>query len=138
MALLNAVKNGLRIKHLAIIGSADIVKDIIEDFVKQLGFDRKYTDLLRKHFEYRSSQTMNSFSSSVVAKAVDIPVLIIHDENDGEVPVQCAFQIHENLKNSQLVITENLGHRKILGNQKVIKKVVEFIKSKITENVLSH
>lgn len=138
MALLNAVKNGLQINHLAIIGSADIVKDIIDDFVKQLELHHKYSDLLRKHFEYHSNMTMNSYSSSVLAKAVDIPVLIVHDENDDEVSLQCALNIHQNLKGSQLFITKNLGHRKILGDHKVIRKVLDFINSKITENVSSY
>ena len=35
--------------------------------------------------------------------------------------------IHKNLKNSTLLITEDLGHRKILGDSKVIETVKEFI-----------
>lgn len=132
MALLNAVKNRLQINHLAIIGSADIIKDIMDDFVKRLELAPKFSDLLRKHFENHSTLTMNSFSSSIVAKAVYIQVLIVHDQNDDEVPLKCALNIHENLKNSELVITKNLGHRKILGDQNVIAKVLDFINSKIT------
>jgi hypothetical protein len=36
--------------------------------------------------------------------------------------------IHEYLKNGILFLTEGLGHRKILGNQGVIKKITEFIR----------
>lgn len=57
---------------------------------------------------------MNDFSSSVVAKDIKIPVLIIHDENDNEVNVKAAHNIHENLELSKLIITSGLGHRKIL------------------------
>ena len=37
MSLLNSVKKGLEINNLAIIGSGDIVQDILDDFIKKLG-----------------------------------------------------------------------------------------------------
>jgi pimeloyl-ACP methyl ester carboxylesterase len=58
---------------------------------------------------------------------IDIPVLVIHDEHDAEVPVTCAYHIHENLKNGELMITKKLGHRKILGDTDVIQKSLTFI-----------
>ena len=70
---------------------------------------------------------MDDFLAYKAAKNIKIPVLIIHDENDDEVPMQCAIHIHEHLKNRELVLTQNLRNRKILGNQKVIDKVVHFI-----------
>jgi len=138
MALLNAAKQGLRIKNLSIIGSADIIEDIMDDFVKKLQLDPKISNLLRLHFEKQSTQSMHSFSSSVVAKDVAIPVLIVHDQNDPEVPVGCAIHIHESLADSKLLITKNLGHRKILGDNSVIHTVTDFIKPKITANALSN
>jgi pimeloyl-ACP methyl ester carboxylesterase len=127
MSLLNAVKQGLQIKRLTIIGSGDIVKDIIDDFIKKLQLNSKIGDLLRIHFEKKSNQTMDSYSSFHAAAEISIPVLIIHDENDEEVPVSCAHHIHQHLKNGDLMITQNLGHRKILGDAAVIQKTIQFI-----------
>ena len=127
MSLLNAVKRELQFKQLIIIGSGDIVKDIMDDFVLKLELNPKISDLMRNHFEKKFHEKMDSFSSSVVAKEVNIPVLVIHDKNDVEVPVNCAIHIHKHLKKGELLITENLGHRKILGDQKVIEKAIQFI-----------
>jgi methyl-accepting chemotaxis protein len=66
--------------------------------------------------------------SGNAAKEISIPVLIIHDENDVDVNIKAAYNIKENLNISDLMITKNLGHRKILGNTEVIKRIVEFIK----------
>lgn len=129
MSLLNAVKEGFKIKRLTIIGSGDIVKDIIEDFVQKLQLDSKITDLLRIHFEKRSHRTMDSYSSYYAAKSVLIPVLLIHDQDDEEVPISCAHHIHQHLPDSELMITENLGHRKILGDEAVIQKTIQFTTS---------
>lgn len=127
MSLLNAVKKGLKINRLVTIGSGDIVQDIINDFIKKLELNPKFNDLLRIHFENKHHMTMNRFSASYHAASIVIPVLIIHDENDDEVPVSCAVHIHESVKNSELFLTQNLGHRKILGDEKVIEKVLNFI-----------
>ena len=127
MSLLNSLKKGLKINRLILIGSGDIVKDIIDDFVKKLNLKSNISDLLQYHFEKKSGLNMNDFSAHKAAKDITIPVLVIHDENDTEVPVKCAIHIHKHLMNSELLLTQNLGHRKILGDKKVIEKIIHFI-----------
>ncbi len=129
MSLLNAIKKGLNLNRLVIIGSGDVVQDIINDFVRKLELDVKFNDLLRIHFENKHQLLMDSFSAYHAAKTVDFPTLVIHDQDDDEVPVSCAHHIHQNLKNGALMLTENLGHRKILGDAKVIQKTIQFITS---------
>ena len=72
---------------------------------------------------------MDNYSSFHAASEISIPVLVIHDENDDEVPVSCAHHIHQHLKNGELMITKNLGHRKILGDDQVIQKTIQFTTS---------
>lgn len=127
MALLNAIKKGLKINRLTIIGSGDKVKDILDDFVSKLGLNPEFSLHLKQHFEKKYNEPMENYSAHSAAKTIDIPVLVIHDENDKEVPVKNSINIHNNLKNGELLITQNLGHRKILGNPFVIEKTVEFI-----------
>jgi len=127
MALLNAVHDGLDIPRLVTIGSADIIQDIMDDFIKKLELKPEISDLLCTHFEENSHRTMNTYSSSHASKTIEIPVLLVHDENDLEVPVHCAKNICEHLVNGSLFLTQNLGHRKILGDAKVVEKTLNFI-----------
>ena len=129
MSLLNAVKKGLSIKKLVTIGSGDIISDIVSDFVFKLQLKEMYASKVELFFEKKFQREMNSFSSSVAAKDVSIPVLIIHDEDDTEIPLDAAKNIHKNLKNSELLITKKLGHRKILGNGTVIDTTYSFIEN---------
>lgn len=128
MSILNAIREKLKVKKAVIIGSGDIIQDIIDDFIKKLKLKPEIGIKLRDHLEKKYGVEMNYYSASNAAKEVSIPVLIIHDENDVDVNVKAAHNINENLKNSELMITKNLGHRKILGNTEVIKRIVEFIK----------
>ena len=129
MSLLNSVKRGLKLDKLVVIGSGDIIQNIIDEFVVMLQMKPKIGQMMREHFEKISPETMDSYSSYIAAGQVSIPVLIIHDENDHEVSVECARHIHGHLKNGELMVTRGLGHRKILGSHQVIERSLSFIKN---------
>ena len=129
MSVLNAIKDGLHVEKAIIIGSGDIVQDILDEFIEKLGLKQEISELLRDHFENKYQVKMDDFSAYKAAQKVKIPVLVVHDYNDPEVPVKAGIHIHKQLENGTLYLTEGLGHRKILGNQNVIKKTIDFIKS---------
>ncbi|MEP6803422.1 MAG: alpha/beta hydrolase [Flavobacterium sp.] len=129
MSVLNAIKDGLKVDKAIIIGSGDIVQDILEEFISKLGLKREISDRLRDRFEDKYKVKMDDFSAYKAAQKIQIPVLVIHDNDDPEVPVTAGIHIHKNLQNGSLFLTDGLGHRKILGNQNVIKKIIDFIKS---------
>lgn len=129
MTTIHAVKNGLRAKKAIIIGSGDIVEDVIEDFVKQIKLRPVIAEKIKNRFEKQFNQSMDSYCVHLAAQKIDIPVLVIHDEDDIDVPVKAAYQIKKNIKNGELLITQGLGHRKILGDKKVIEKIKDFIQN---------
>lgn len=128
MSILNAIKQGLKVDKAVIIGSGDIIQDILDDFVLKLEMKPKIALMMKKHFEKKYKVEMESYSASLAAQSVAVPVLVIHDENDDDIDVKAAYNIHKNLKNGELMITNRLGHRKILGDKNVIEKILNFIK----------
>ena len=127
MTTMNALNQGLKANKAVLLGSGDVVEDIIDDFVKQLELKQVVADTMKKRFEAQFKQTMASYCVHEAAKNVNIPVLVIHDEDDKDVPVKAAKNIYENLKQGQLMITKKLGHRKILGDKKVIANIRAFL-----------
>lgn len=127
MAVLNSIKRGLRVKKAVTIGSGDIIEDIMDDFARQLGMNIATGKLMIKLFEKKFGETINSYSAYIAAKDVTVPILVLHDEDDKDVPSAAAHHIAEYLANAQVVITKGLGHRKILGDSKVIKKIIQFL-----------
>ena len=130
MSVLNAIKKGFKVNHAIVIGSGDIVQDIMNDFVAKLELKPSISTRLRLHFEKKYKEDMNSYSAYLAAKETTIPVLVIHDNNDPEVPVAAGIHIYKHLKRGELFLTDGLGHRKILVNPKVIEKTVQFIQNK--------
>ena len=128
MTLMNAVKRGLNIKKVVIIGSGDKIKDVLLDFVKSMKFNENVADKMKVYFENKFGESLETYAASEAAKNVMIPTLVIHDENDYEVPIFCGKNIFENLPNAEMIVTKRLGHRKILGDKDVIEKAINFIK----------
>lgn len=129
MAVLNAIKKGLNVNKAVIIGSGDVIEDIMDDFSRKLGMEIDTGKLMIRLFEKKFDETINSYSAYIAAQSVTNPVLVFHDENDGDVPVSAAYHITEHLPNAELIITEGLGHRKILGDSRVIKKIIQFLET---------
>ncbi|WP_284652307.1 alpha/beta fold hydrolase [Flavobacterium terrisoli] len=129
MSILNAIKQNFKVKKAVTIGSGDIIQDIIADFVANLKLQPKIGVMLKQHFEKKFGEPMEDYSSHLAAEAVKIPVLVIHDKDDHDVSVKAAYNIVKYLEKSELMITEGLGHRKILGNETVINRIKEFLKT---------
>ncbi|PVX47769.1 pimeloyl-ACP methyl ester carboxylesterase [Flavobacterium sp. 103] len=127
MTVMNAIKEGLQVKKAVIIGSGDIVQDITDDFIAKLGLKPEISKLLCERFEKKYGGIMDDYSAYKAAETTLIPTLVIHDENDPEVPVKAGIHIHQHLKNGELMLTKRLGHRKILADHQVIEKITNFI-----------
>lgn len=130
MTLLNAVKRGMKLRKLVVVGSGDVVEDIAIDFTRKIGLSDAIGVRMKRGFDRFYGEDINTLSASKAATDVHIPVLVIHDRNDPDVPVSSAENIHEHLSNATLVLTEGLGHRKILGDSVVIQRIMDFL----TEN----
>ena len=127
MSILNAIKKGLHVKKAVVIGSGNSVINIVNTFIEKIGLPNDVAVLMKNNFEKKYHFEMESFSAYVAAKEVKIPVLVIHDTDDEDIPVSEAYHLAENLTNKEILITNTLGHRKILGDSKVIQKIVEFL-----------
>tara|TARA_B110000261_G_scaffold30478_1_gene34743 strand:+ start:462 stop:1337 length:876 start_codon:yes stop_codon:yes gene_type:complete len=126
-SLYNAAATFLDIKTFIAIGSGDRISDIISNFVKNLYLNEKSAKKIQLGLEKKWMIHVDDFSSSTVAKKIKIPVLVVHDTIDGDVPVSCAYRIRQNLEKGSLLITNGLGHTKILRNNEIVHKSIKFI-----------
>ncbi|TPN88974.1 alpha/beta hydrolase [Aquimarina algicola] len=127
MSLLRAIKFDVSVKKLVIIGTANSITAITKNFVNNLQLDTKVGILLKAYFDDRYGENLDNYSGSVSAKGVTIPTLVIHDQDDVDVHYSSAHEIIKNLEKGKLLITKELGHRRILGNKNVIDSISEFI-----------
>ncbi len=127
MTVLNGIKQGLNLKKAIVIGSGDVITDIIKEFVAKIQLKPKMVDKIKQHFYNKFGEDIDNYSAYIAAKSVKIPTLVLHDTEDKDVPVSCAHHIRQNLEQGEILITNGLGHRRILKDAKVISRIVEFI-----------
>ncbi len=127
MASLRAIRDGLKTRKLVIIGTANNISEITRHFARNMKMNDKVARKMKAYLDNRFNEDMDVLSGGESAKYVKTPTLVIHDEEDVDVKISSAHQIHEELENSILMITKGLGHRRILGNKKVINKITTFI-----------
>lgn len=128
LCLMHAVTEGIKVDKVVCIGSAFNAKRLIEVFSRILEVQPKIVERHKKLLEQQFGQKLwDRFSMPKMVKKTDLPGLIIHDEDDDAVPVERSKMIAQQWANSELVLTKGLGHRRILRDKTIIKKVTEFI-----------
>lgn len=127
MCLYNATSRFLNIKAFVAVGAGDKVSDIIENFAKNLSLNKESVEKIQKRLEKKWNMKVDDYASHLRARDIDIPALIVHDTKDGDVPVSCAYNIRQNMKRANLLITHGLGHTKILRDKEIVNKSIEFI-----------
>lgn len=127
MCLFNSVSDFMKIKALVTIGSGDKTSNILRQFVRNLHLKDSIYPKLQHYLEDKWQVKVDDYASSYVAKKITIPTLIIHDTEDGDVPVRYAYDIRQNLQKGAILITSGLGHTKILRDKNIVQKAVDFI-----------
>ena len=127
MALLRALRDGILMKSVAIIGSGDKIRNVFYRFSEQLQFSDKVTEQMIQAVEKKFGMNLESYSSSMSLEHLEMPLLIVHDKDDKETPFVYSKDLHEIANNSELLLTSGLGHHRILRDSKTVQHIVKFI-----------
>jgi len=128
MVLLKSTADFLKINKLVVMGTANDVSKIIHDLATKLQLKPAVADNVLKKLRKQFNINLETMTSAASAKNIDIPTLVIHDSADREVPVSCAYEIRQNLSKGRLLITNGLGHQRILKDNTVQNRIIEFLK----------
>lgn len=126
-----ACHKGLQINKLVIIASPSDYFWVIRSFLDVLNLselaEKRFIRILQKESKLHFDQ----LNISELGTQVQSKILLVHDKNDKDVPVNNAYVMNSYWPNhSELFITEGLGHRRILKDSIVVRKVTDFVVSK--------
>lgn len=130
ITILNAIDLGIKIENVVLISTPTIAADIIKDFESRINASpatgkRFLKEILRKYnieFEY--------MSASQIIKRIKINcLLLVHDEDDKDVPIAHARLMKELYPSAITLFTKGLGHTRILRKEQVIETIAEKVKS---------
>ncbi len=128
---LYGIKNGLDAQNLVTISTPSVGQGIIDEFLRRINGSASVGQYLRKRVLNLTGQSFDEFTAETSARYIskELPVLIIHDNDDKEAPIYHADALKTVLPHGKTFYTKDLGHTRILRDQKVIERVVTFVKN---------
>ena len=100
-------------------------------FVRHLAIPRSVRERLQQNLERRFGITWDDLNLIPVAAALSTPLLVIHDEDDEDVPAENGREIAAAAPGGTLVLTRGLGHRAIMRDPAVVRLAVDFISEQV-------
>ena len=126
-ATAHTVAHGTDLSKIVMISSPSSTPDIIEDFAQQINIAPKSGDKIRRSLERKFNKSIDTTSAEEIVKELKIKGLVVHDQNDPDVPVSCAYDIVEAWPLAKLQLTEGMGHRKLLYDKKLIEDIYQYL-----------
>jgi len=128
MVLAYAMKQGMQVECAVCISAPANVEFLIDGFTHTLNMHKSVVDvlwrLLNQRFENDFSERISTVNN---VKELNVPALIIHDEDDVGVPWQQGRLIADAWPGAQFLKTKGLGHGRILRDAATIRAAVDFI-----------
>ena len=122
-----AIERGLDVRSVVLIASPTSVRDIIARFAVLVGLRGRSLIAFREALEQRTGVPLRDVEIYERVSALQVPALIVHDRGDREVPFHDAERLMARWPGASFYPTEGLGHRRILKDDDVIRRAVEFV-----------
>jgi len=129
-AATRALYEGLAAGAVVLVGpAADLIAPSVR-FTAALGFTPAMRERMRRRIEARVGRSWSAFDAVALAPSLDAPLLVIHDRGDAEVPWQHGLAITHAWRGAGLLMTDGLGHRRILRDPDVVAAAVAFVNAR--------
>lgn len=122
-----ALSRGLSAARAVVLSAPADVPHWADRFRDALGLPPAVDQRMRHNLERRLGITFDDLRIGDVAGRVHQPGLVIHDEDDADVPVAEGREIADRWPGAAFHGTSGLGHRKVLRDDAVIRRVGEFV-----------
>ncbi|MBI1423664.1 MAG: alpha/beta fold hydrolase [Gammaproteobacteria bacterium] len=131
MVVAYAIKHlGLPVQKLVMIASPISTHYLLDMFAQSLSINSRVMAHLERMVRHEFGQDVfEKISAEQNLKNSKLPILLIHDKQDKAVSWRNSERIVAAAGNAVAVYTEGHGHRRLLRDRKLIKKIVQFIKT---------
>lgn len=130
-ATLYAAMNGLPVRKLINIASPSVGDEILKTFLRAINGSWQSAEQFKKYVKKRSGRSFEEFSGLHTIQHLPHPIdlMVVQDEDDTDVLLMHAIELLKVYPSAKLLRTSGLGHSRILKDDHVIARCVDFIKS---------
>jgi len=123
-----AVQQGLKVRRFVALSPPSDMRWLVQSFFATLDIRAPVQAVFIRKFEADfGADLWQRFSPEQLVRQFAVPGLVIHDEDDRDVPWQQGAALANAWPGAQFVRTTGLGHRRILRDPDVLARVTAFI-----------
>jgi len=125
-----AIRKGLVVQRSVLISCPHSLRHVVGAFAQFVGLPDRSHESMYPYMEklHRCHETELSFE--IIGPDLRRPTLLVHDETDKYIPFADAKRVQELISNSTFLGTKGLGHMRILSDDTVVRRTVEFLATK--------
>ena len=128
MALLYGLSQNIQANRLICVSAPAEFAILIDKFAEGLWLPDNVVKRMKEYLEQRFGKaTLQAMEPVLNASRYQGKALIIHDEDDGIVPIAAQASLLAAFPNGQKYVSQHQGHNRVLRNAAVIKRMVEFL-----------
>ncbi|KPM31470.1 Alpha/beta hydrolase fold protein [Croceitalea dokdonensis DOKDO 023] len=115
------------VRKIVTIGSPCEFEGFMHHYQNLLKFNQRVWDAMDQGLKQWFGYHFTEFSSARFVAENTLPGLLFHDKLDKQVPYTASVKVHEHWKNSQLILTEGLGHS--MHQDEVNEQIIGFLEA---------
>lgn len=121
------VQEDLPVRRFAFVAPPVDLGDFVGGFTRRVGLTEGTATALRRRIESRLEMSLDELYAPTLARQMNAPLLVVHDEGDREVPLRCGRLLASAWPGAKLEVTHGLGHSRILRDPGVVDRIASFV-----------
>jgi pimeloyl-ACP methyl ester carboxylesterase len=113
--------------RVALVSAPSSLKRELQRFASSVGLSKRGAAAFIASVESHVGRPAADFDVRRIAGKVKLPLLLIHDQNDRQVPVAEAARVAHALPEAELMVTRGFGHNRLLAAPAVVTAIVDFV-----------
>ncbi len=131
--LVYALSQGLRVGRAVCIAMPGHFDGLVDKYATAVDMPARVRANMIRRLEKRYGEGFRERIDPVrVAPSLRLPGLLIHDRDDHDVPWTEGAEVAREWPGAELMLTDGLGHRRILRDRRTIRATARFIQGSMT------
>jgi predicted alpha/beta hydrolase family esterase len=128
-----AIADGLDVDAAVLVAPPASLDRFATEFARMVGLTKATEAIFRARLEERfGKEWWRTYALDTRVRSLDdVAALVVHDAGDAEIPVAEAEALANAWPGAELVVTEGLGHRRILRDDAVVDGAARFLHERV-------
>jgi pimeloyl-ACP methyl ester carboxylesterase len=122
-----AIERGMQVDRAVLLAPPAEVEHFVRGFAARLGLPAARADGMLERIRHEVGGELERLDLRRLARNLRVPLLLMHDPQDREVPFQHGAAIAQAWPGARIEVLRGLGHRRLLADANVIDHAVAFL-----------